>query len=357
MLRARRALAEHHVELEVLERRIQDLLDRAAASGGSRRRTARRPSSRLVRIAARSPGRSSAGPDVGWNPTPISLATICGERGLAQPGRPAEQQVVDGLAARSGPVDQERELFLDPVLPDELVERRGRSATSNSRSSSGTWGSTIRSSWVTSVVTLPPTHLLQRLSQEILDVASPSACDARVIASLASCWREPERQQRLAHVGERAVDDHDSSAPSLSRRSRTTRCATFLPTPGTTVSAPTSPAETARRNASGAEHREEAQRDLRPDAAHAGEQVEQLALVRVREPEQGHRVVAHDHARVHAGGTAHRRELRERRRGHQHVVADAADRDHDARARPSRRRRPRGTRSSRGDLRASRAQP
>ncbi len=46
------------------------------------------PSPRFVRIAARSLGRSSAGPDVGWNPARISCATICASVVLPRPGGP-----------------------------------------------------------------------------------------------------------------------------------------------------------------------------------------------------------------------------------------------------------------------------
>ena len=44
------------------------------------------------------------------------------QRGLAEPGRPAEQHVVGGPAARSGRLQHERELLAHPVLADHLVE-------------------------------------------------------------------------------------------------------------------------------------------------------------------------------------------------------------------------------------------
>ena len=61
------------------------------------------------------------GPDVGWNPTPSSLDTMPASVVLPSPG-PGEQEVVDRLAAGAGAVDQQRELLLDPLLPDELVD-------------------------------------------------------------------------------------------------------------------------------------------------------------------------------------------------------------------------------------------
>ena len=45
-----------------------------------------------------------------------------GQRGLSQPGRPGEQQMVDDVAARTSSLDQEPELFLDPFLSHELGE-------------------------------------------------------------------------------------------------------------------------------------------------------------------------------------------------------------------------------------------
>ena len=76
-------------------------------------------------MAARSLGRSSAGPDVGWNPASISVGHDLGERRLAEPRRTAEQQVVDRFAAPPRAVDQQRQLLLHPLLTHELAERAG----------------------------------------------------------------------------------------------------------------------------------------------------------------------------------------------------------------------------------------
>ena len=78
------------------------------------------PSSRLVRIAARSPARSSAGPLVIRHATSISVATIPARVVLPRPGRPGEQHVVDGLAALAGRPQHDLEVLLEPGLTDEL---------------------------------------------------------------------------------------------------------------------------------------------------------------------------------------------------------------------------------------------
>ena len=44
------------------------------------------------------------------------------ERGLAEPGRPGEQQVVERLPARGGGLDRDRQLLAQPALADELAQ-------------------------------------------------------------------------------------------------------------------------------------------------------------------------------------------------------------------------------------------
>ncbi len=45
-----------------------------------------------------------------------------GQRGLAETGRPGEQQVVDGLATPAGRLDDDAEVLLQLALADELGE-------------------------------------------------------------------------------------------------------------------------------------------------------------------------------------------------------------------------------------------
>ena len=77
-------------------------------------------SSSLVRIAARSPARSSAGPDVTCSVHAHLGRGDAGQRGLAEPRRAGEQQVVDGLAAPPGRLDDDAEVLLQLALADEL---------------------------------------------------------------------------------------------------------------------------------------------------------------------------------------------------------------------------------------------
>ena len=80
------------------------------------------PSSRFVRIAARSPARSSAGPLVIRQRHVQLRGDDAGERRLAEPGWTREQQVVDGLAASHRGPDHDLEVLLQPGLADELGE-------------------------------------------------------------------------------------------------------------------------------------------------------------------------------------------------------------------------------------------
>ena len=73
-------------------------------------------------MAARSPARSSAGPDVMCRVHAHLGGGDAGQRGLAEAGRAGEQQVVDGLAAPPGRLDDDAEVLLQLALADELGE-------------------------------------------------------------------------------------------------------------------------------------------------------------------------------------------------------------------------------------------
>ena len=64
-------------------------------------------------MAARSPARTRAGPEVTRKPAPISLATMPASEVLPRPGRPGEEQVVDGLVAPAGRLQHDLEVLLE----------------------------------------------------------------------------------------------------------------------------------------------------------------------------------------------------------------------------------------------------
>ena len=86
-------------------------------------------------MATRSPLRSRPGPGDGDQPRVHLAGDDVRERRLAEPGRPRQQHVVDRLAALLGGRERDRELLAHDLLPDELVELRGRSERSVSSSS------------------------------------------------------------------------------------------------------------------------------------------------------------------------------------------------------------------------------
>ena len=63
-------------------------------------------------MAARSPARSSAGPGRDVELHPHLGGDDAGQRGLAEPGRPGEQQVVGGLAPPAGGLEDHRQVLL-----------------------------------------------------------------------------------------------------------------------------------------------------------------------------------------------------------------------------------------------------
>ena len=116
-----RPLADDDVEPEVLERRVEDLLDRAVEpvdlvdeedvalleAGQDRGHVA-------LALERRAGDRADADAEL--------LADDEREPRLAEPRRPDEQHVVERLAARLRRVERDRELLLDALLADEVVE-------------------------------------------------------------------------------------------------------------------------------------------------------------------------------------------------------------------------------------------
>ena len=270
----RRSLAEHDVEVEVLERRIQHLLDRRAASGGSRRRTARRRRSRFVRIAARSLGRSSAGPLVGWNPAPISFATIWASVVLPSPGGPLNSRWSTASPRRRAPSIRSASCSFTRSCPTNSRERRRAEGDVELAVLGVDHGGLDQP-----VVVHQRSTVAQRPPSGAPRAAGPRPRGRRPRRRRAPRWPPAgvSRARAAPRARPRAGPSTTSSPspPKRSRRSSTTRWATFLPTPGTTVSASASPATTARRSASGDSADRNESATFGPTPRHAGQQVEQ----------------------------------------------------------------------------------
>src|SRR5262249_15741038 len=115
------ALADHDVETEVLERRIQDLLDGAIHPMDLVHEQ------NVSRLEAREDGRHVAlslqgGAGDGAHPDVELLADDGRERGLAKPGRPHEQHVIQCLAPSLSSSEPDVDLLLRPLRPDEVGE-------------------------------------------------------------------------------------------------------------------------------------------------------------------------------------------------------------------------------------------
>ena len=74
-------------------------------------------------MAAMSPARSRLGPLVGLSPTPISSARMRQRLVFPSPGGPANSTWSSGSATLLGSLDEDPEVLLQFLLPDELVER------------------------------------------------------------------------------------------------------------------------------------------------------------------------------------------------------------------------------------------
>ena len=80
-------------------------------------------SSSEVRIAARSPARSMAGPEAYLTLTPELARDDRREGRLAEAGRAVQEDVVGGLSPAPRRLEQHRQVGLDLALADVFVER------------------------------------------------------------------------------------------------------------------------------------------------------------------------------------------------------------------------------------------
>ena len=180
-----------------------------------------------------SPLRSSAGPAVCTNGTSSSAATIWASEVLPRPGRAGQQHVVERLAAVAGGRDRDRQLVLERLLADEVLQPARAAASARARSSPGE----LLGSWMR----MPADRAHRR--------ALRSACGDQLLGALAGGRRRAARRPRSgcsrdraaprapATAGRRRAAHGDrrpraASPPTFSRSSTMIRSAVRLPTPG-----------------------------------------------------------------------------------------------------------------------------
>ena len=150
-----------------------------------------------------SPLRSSAGPG-GLHERDVELVgDDLRQRRLAQAGRPGEQDVVERLAARGGGRDRDRELLLQRLLADELVEplRAQRAVELVLGAPCGVW---MRSAPGVRIIGGPPSARGRSGPRACRPSAPSSSCSA-------SCGGEPSptRPSRASARGSSPRRDDD----------------------------------------------------------------------------------------------------------------------------------------------------
>src|SRR4029450_8883044 len=121
------------------------------------------PSSRLVRMAARSPARSSAGPLVTRRLTPSSAATIPASDVLPVPGGPANNRWSTACPRCLAAPSRISRCSFRRSWPTNSSSRRGRSVVSSARSIGSADGLSSSS------LDTGDRQELQRVAQEVLD--------------------------------------------------------------------------------------------------------------------------------------------------------------------------------------------
>ena len=196
------------------------------------------PSSSFVRMAARSPARSSAGPEVTCSRTPISMATMPARRGLAEPRRPGEAAGGRRPGPGGGPPRaRSPRCSFSSCWPTNSSSRRGRrlASSASSRSSAGCGLEEL------------VTHGAHR--QDLEGVAEHDVGVARRDRPRAAPRGSPPARSRARRAPRARRTDRRRASPLPWRRGRrhrasatveagsaarrSSRSAVFLPTPGT----------------------------------------------------------------------------------------------------------------------------
>src|SRR2546422_8380222 len=238
------------------------------------------PSSRLVRMAARSPARSSAGPDVGRNPAPISLATIPASVVLPSPGGPESNTWSIGSPRPRAPSISRPSCSLMRGWPTNSWSHRGRRATSSDTSSSADASATTRRSSFspTARFTSSPPYRLECLPKEFLHrpLAVRSERRERFARLLAG---ETEGQQGLAHFGQRARHYRVAARPQTILQVEDDARGDFPPNAGDEGQRVGVSGRDRSAQGLGRQHRQDGHGELRPNPVHGHQLVEQRSLV------------------------------------------------------------------------------
>ena len=207
---------------------------------------------RFVRIAARSPGFSSTGPDVARTATPSSLPMTYASVVLPRPGRAVEQHVIERLAALARRGDRDLQVLAHALLAD--VVRRASAAAGPPRTArrrrhgdalhepgiGHTSISSLRASRAAAVRTRADARRVQHLVHGLLDRRALVA----EIRRAPTADRRARRRRRPARPASHPAGRPAAAGPCSST---TSRSAVFLPTPGILVSRARSPAESRAR--------------------------------------------------------------------------------------------------------------
>ena len=271
-----------------------------------------------------SPLRSSAGPGDLADADAELLADDLRERGLAEAGRAREQDVVERLAARLRRVERDRELLLHALLADEVRSDCGRSERSSSSSgSSRSTGATNR---------LAHAACLQRGAHLLLDRQRLVDAGERALGvdqRPAELHERLAREQRAAASAERG--DEPTSARHLLLQLEHDALRDLAADAGDRLEAGGVLAHDRAAELLGGRPGDDRERDLRPDARDAEQQLEQLPLVGRGEAVELERVLADVQVRLDRRLLAEARVHPRRRRDE---VADTADVDDDPRPGP-----------------------
>ena len=275
-----------------------------------------------------SPLRSSAGPAVCTNGTSSSSATMRARLVLPSPGGPASSTWSSASPRAAAAAIETPSCSFNASWPTKSASRRGRSVRVQLVLGAG--GRASGAGRRPACGCSSP-RALERVGDEVLRRLARRAVEQ--LLGLLRAEAEPDepvaREQPRVVAAERSRSGRRRARrrPSRAAPRRCARpCACRSPAPPAAV--PCRPPPPPRAARAALPPPQDRQRHLRPDALHADQQQEEVALRLGGEAVQEQRVVAHDQVRVERGGAPRRRHLAQRLRRHREPVAHAAAGQH-----------------------------